>query len=78
MYAAGIRQGTLAPTYAGVGEIKQVRWCTLNTLEISFKRVTNTLLYVGIRCYAANRSQILYLHKFFSVCRRIAKTLGIS
>ena len=34
-----------------------VRWCTLNTLEISFKHVTNTLLYVGIRCQTANRSQ---------------------
>ena len=60
MYAAGklcIRYGTLAPTYADVIEIKQVRWCTLNTLEISFKHVTNTLLYVGIRCHTANRSQ---------------------
>ena len=59
MYAAGklyIRQGTLAPTDADVREIKQVRWCTLNTLEISFKHVTNTLLYVGIRCHTANRS----------------------
>ena len=60
MYAEGklcIRYGTLAPTYADVREIKQVRWCTLNTLEISFKHVTNTLLYVGIRCHTANRSQ---------------------
>ena len=38
-------------------EIKQVRWCTQNTLEISFKHVTNTLLYVGIRCHTANRYQ---------------------
>ena len=29
----------------------------LNTLEISFKHVTNTLLYVGIRCHTENRSQ---------------------
>ena len=31
--------------------------CTLNSLEINFKHVTNTLLYVGIRCQTANRSQ---------------------
>ena len=42
----------------------QVRWCTLNTLEISFKHVTNTLLFVGI--YVVIRRidpKILYLHK---------------
>ena len=48
---------TLATAYADVREIKQVRWCTLNTLEISFKHVKNTLLYVGIRCHTAKRSQ---------------------
>ena len=46
----------LTPTNAEVWEIKQVRWCTLNSLEISFKHVTHTLLYVGIRCHTANRS----------------------
>ena len=29
----------------------------LNTLEISFKRVTNTLLYAGIRSHTANGSK---------------------
>ena len=60
MYAAGklcIRSGTLATTYADICEIKQVRWCMLNTLEISFKHVTHTLLYIGIRCHTADRSQ---------------------
>ena len=56
MYAAGkfcMRKGTLAPTYADVYEIKQVPLCTLNTLEIRFKHVTNRLLYAGIRCHTA-------------------------
>ena len=57
MYAAG----KLASTYADVREIKQVRWCTLNTLEISFKHVTTTLLYVGIRCHTVNKSQNVVL-----------------
>ena len=35
-------------------KINQVRWCTLNKLEIRFQYVTNTLQYVGIRF------QILY------------------
>ena len=30
---------------------------TLNTLEISLKHGTNTLQYIGIRCYTAKRSQ---------------------
>ena len=37
--------------------INQVRWCTLNTLEISFKYVTHTLQYVGVRCHIAKGSQ---------------------
>ena len=47
---------TLAPTYANVCEIQQVRRCTLNKLEISFQYVTNTLQYGGIRCHTAKRS----------------------
>ena len=39
----------------------QVRWCTLNKLEISFKYVTNTLQYVGVRCHMPKRSQNLVL-----------------
>ena len=56
MYATGklcIRSGTLAPTYANVCEIQQVRLCTLNKLEISFQYVTDTLQYGGIRCLTA-------------------------
>ena len=30
-----------------LGKLKQVGWCTLNTFEISFKNVVNTLLHVG-------------------------------
>ena len=30
-------------------KIHQIRWCTLNKLEIRFQYVTNTLQYVGIR-----------------------------
>ena len=59
MYATGklcIRQGTLAPTYANVCEIQQVRWCTLHKLKISFQYVTNTLQYGGIRCHTAKRA----------------------
>ena len=33
----------IAPTYADVRKIQQLRWYTLSTLEISFKHVTNTL-----------------------------------
>ena len=37
------------------------------------------LLYVGIRCHTANRSQNFVLaQKIFSVRRSIAHTLGIS
>ena len=32
---------------------QQVRWCTLNKLEIRF---TNTLQYIGIRCHMAKGS----------------------
>ena len=31
-------------------KIHQVRWCTLNQLQIRFQYVTNTLQFVGIRC----------------------------
>ena len=60
MYATGklcMRYVTLAPTYANVCEIQQVRWCTLNKLEISCQYVTNTLQYGGIRCHTAKRSR---------------------
>ena len=30
---------------------------TLNTLDIGFKHVTNTLQYAGIRCHKAKRSK---------------------
>ena len=43
-----------------LGKLQQVRWCTLNTFEISFKYVVNTLLHVGIRRIDP---KILYLHK---------------
>ena len=71
MYAAGklcIRVGTLAPTYADVLEIKQVRWCTLITLEISLNTLRTrycTLVYVVIRRIDP---KILYLHKKSSAC----------
>ena len=32
-------------------KIHQVRWCTLNQLQIRFQYVTNTLRFVGIRCH---------------------------
>ena len=38
-------------------KIQQVRWCTLNKLEIRFQYVTNTLQYVGIRCHMTKFSQ---------------------
>ena len=38
-------------------KINQVRWCTLDKLEICFQYVTNTLQYVGIRCHIAKWSQ---------------------
>ena len=38
----------------------QVRWCTLNKLEIRLQYVTNTLQYVGIPCHMTKWSQILY------------------
>ena len=34
---------------------------TLNKVEISFKYVTNTLQYVGVRCHMAKGSQNLVL-----------------
>ena len=46
----------IAPTYADVWKIQQVRWYTLSMLEISFKHVTNTLLYGGIRWHTAKWS----------------------
>ena len=60
MYAAD-KLCKRSPTYADILEMKQERWCTLNTLEISFKHVTNTLLYVGKRCHTSNRSQTFVL-----------------
>ena len=54
---------TLAPTYADIWEIKQVRWCTQNTLEISFNTLRtrySTLVYVVIRRIDP---KILNLHK---------------
>ena len=38
-------------------KIHQVRWCTLNKLEIRFQNVTITLQYVGIRCEMTKGSQ---------------------
>ena len=40
--------------------IHQVRWCTLNKLEMSFKYATNTLQYVGVRCHMAKGPKLLY------------------
>ena len=60
MYAIGtlcIRYGTLARTHVDVWEIRPVRFCTLNMLEISFEYVTNTLQYVGIRSHMASGFQ---------------------
>ena len=48
---------TLRYVITNICEIQQVRWCTLNKLEISFQYVTNTLQYGGIRCHTAKRSQ---------------------
>ena len=39
----------------------QVRWCTLNALEIRFQCVANTLQYVGIRCHMTKMPQNLVL-----------------
>ena len=48
-------------------------WYTLNTLQISFKHVTITLEYVGIRCQEIPKFCVC-IKKIFSVCRRIAYT----
>ena len=49
----------LVPTYKDVWEIKQVHWCTLNKLEISFKYVTNKPQHIGIRCHTAKGPKIM-------------------
>ena len=48
-------------------KINQVRWCTLNKLEIRFQYVTNTLQYVGIRCHMAKRSYKFVLFYTFDI-----------
>ena len=48
-------------------KIHQVRWCTLNKLEIRFQYVTNTLQYVGIRCHITNILQIFVLFYTFDI-----------
>ena len=48
-------------------KINQVRWCTLNKLEILFQYVTNTLQYVGIRCHMAKWSQNFVLFNTFDI-----------
>ena len=48
-------------------KIHQVRWCTLNELEICFQYVTNTLQYVGIRCHMTKWCQNLVLFYTFDI-----------
>ena len=43
----------------------QVRWCTLNKLEIRFQYITNTLQYDGILYHMTKRSQNFVL--FFDI-----------
>ena len=47
---------TLRYVSYNVCKIQQVRWCTLNKLEISFQYATNMLQYGGKRCHKAKRS----------------------
>ena len=57
-YVGAIRRSVtrpLGPAYVDVWEIQQVGWCTLNSLEISFKHVSNMLQYVGICCHTAKK-----------------------
>ena len=46
---------------------RQVRWSTLNKLEIRFQYVTNTLQYVGIRCHMAKWAQNVALFYTFDI-----------
>ena len=48
-------------------KINQVRWCTLNKLEIRSQYVTNTLQYVGIRCHMKKRAQNFVLFYTFNI-----------
>ena len=48
-------------------KINQVRWCTLDKLEMRFQYVTNTLQYVGIRCHMAKWSQNLVQFYTFDI-----------
>ena len=48
-------------------KINQVRWCTLNKLEIRFQYITNTLQYVGICCHMAKWSQNFVLFYTFDI-----------
>ena len=48
-------------------KINQVRWGTLNKLEIRFQYVTNMLQYVGIRCHMAKWSQHFVLFYTFDI-----------
>ena len=53
-------------------EIHQVRWCTLNKLEIRFQYVTNTLQYVGIRCHMTKWSENFVLFYTFDISQMYA------
>ena len=48
-------------------KINQVRWCTLDKLEIRFQYVTNTLQYAGIRCHMAKWSHNLVQFYTFDI-----------
>ena len=48
-------------------KINQVRWCTLNKLEIRFQYVRNTLQYVGMRYDMAKRSHNFVLFYTFDI-----------
>ena len=48
-------------------KIHQVRWCTLNKLEIGFQYFTNTLQYVGICCHMTKWSQNFVLFYTFDI-----------
>ena len=48
-------------------KIHQIRWCTLNKLEIRYQYVTNTLQYVGIRCHMTKWSQNVVLFYTFDI-----------
>ena len=48
-------------------KIHQVRWYTLNTLEIRFQYVTNTLQYIGIYCHMTKWSQNFVLFFTFDI-----------